>query len=294
MLTFSFLTLFPELLAPFAREAIVGKARERGLIDVQLVNLRDFAGNRHAKVDDTPYGGGAGMVIRVDVAERALASVDTADLNPPDEVILFSPAGQPFTQAVAEELSGKRHLVFLCGRYEGFDARVETRVTRELSIGDFVMMGGEAAAACVLEAVARLVPGVLGDADSHRADSFSSGLLDYPEYTRPLDWEGEAVPDVLRGGNHAAIATWRRQQALARTLARRPDLLASAQLTPQDSAHLLSLGVSAEQLNLWNAPPPPAPKRKRRRPDSAPLSAALPESAPPPDQAQHHDQTNKK
>ncbi|MDB5045318.1 MAG: tRNA ((37)-N1)-methyltransferase TrmD [Deinococcus sp.] len=264
MLTFSFLTLFPELLAPFAREAIVGRTRERGLIDVQLVNLRDFAGNRHAKVDDTPYGGGAGMVIRVDVAERALASLSLPD-GGADEVILFSPAGQPFTQAVAEELSGKRHLVFLCGRYEGFDARVETRVTRELSIGDFVMMGGEAAAACVLEAVARLVPGVIGDAESHRADSFSSGLLDYPEYTRPLDWGGETVPDVLRSGNHAGIAVWRRQQALARTLTRRPDLLASADLTPQDTAHLLTLGVSAEQLAAWNAPPPPVPKRKRRQ-----------------------------
>jgi tRNA (guanine37-N1)-methyltransferase len=287
MLTFSFLTLFPELLAPFASEAIVGKARERGLVDVQLVNLRDFAGNRHAKVDDTPYGGGAGMVIRVDVAERALASVDTADLNPPDEVILFSPAGQPFTQAVAEELSGKRHLVFLCGRYEGFDARVETRVTRELSIGDFVMMGGEAAAACVLEAVARLVPGVLGDAESHRADSFSSGLLDYPEYTRPLDWEGDTVPDVLRGGNHAAIALWRRQEALARTLARRPDLLASAGLTPQDSAHLLSLGVSAEQLATWKAPPPPVAKRKRNR-ASPPLSSdSLLKTTLPEDEASH-------
>lgn len=272
MLTFSFLTLFPELLAPFATEAIVGKARERGLIDVQLVNLRDFAGNRHAKVDDTPYGGGAGMVIRVDVAERALASLPEAD-----EVILFSPAGQPFTQQVAEELSGKRHLAFLCGRYEGFDARVETRVTRELSIGDFVMMGGEAAAACVLEAVARLIPGVLGDADSHRADSFSSGLLDYPEYTRPLEWEGETVPDVLRGGNHAAIATWRRQEAVARTLARRPDLLASADLTPQDSAHLLTLGVPDEQLKAWNAPPPPVPKRKRRRTHAAPLESPSPE-----------------
>lgn len=277
MLTFSFLTLFPELLAPFATEAIVGKARERGLIDVQLVNLRDFAGNRHAKVDDTPYGGGAGMVIRVDVAERALASLDEAD-----EVILFSPAGQTFTQQVAEELSSKRHLAFLCGRYEGFDARVETRVTRELSIGDFVMMGGEAAAACVLEAVARLIPGVLGDADSHRADSFSSGLLDYPEYTRPLEWAGETVPDVLRGGNHAAIAAWRRKEALARTLARRPDLLASADLTPQDSAHLLTLGVPDEQLRGWNAPPPPVAKRKRRR-----THATLPEAplAKPQDQA---------
>ncbi|WP_119674295.1 tRNA (guanosine(37)-N1)-methyltransferase TrmD [Deinococcus sp. RM] len=266
-LTFSFLTLFPELLAPFASEAILGKARERGLVDVRLVNMRDFSQNKHLKVDDTPYGGGAGMVIRVDVAERALAS-----LPPADEVILFSPAGQPFTQAVAEELAGKSHLVFLCGRYEGFDARVEGLVTRELSVGDFVMMGGEAAAACVLEAVARLRPGVLGDADSHRADSFSSGLLDYPEYTRPLEWQAQEVPEVLRGGNHAAIAAWRREQALKRTLTRRPDLLASAPLTPQDSATLLTLGATPDDLKGWGAPPPPPPKKPKRKktPDATP------------------------
>lgn len=266
-LTFSFLTLFPELLAPFASEAILGKARERGLVDVKLVNMRDFSQNKHLKVDDTPYGGGAGMVIRVDVAERALAS-----LPPADEVILFSPAGQPFTQAVAEELATRSHLAFLCGRYEGFDARVEGLVTRELSVGDFVMMGGEAAAACVLEAVARLRPGVLGDADSHRADSFSSGLLDYPEYTRPLAWQAQEVPEVLRGGNHAAIAAWRREQALKRTLARRPDLLASAPLSPQDSAALLTLGATPDDLRAWGAPPAPPPKKvkRRKKPDDTP------------------------
>ena len=267
MLRFTFLTLFPELLRPFAEEAIVGKARERGLIDVELVNLRDFAANKHLKVDDSPYGGGAGMVIRVDVAQRALQSLPAAS-----EVILFSPAGPPLTQALAEELATREHLVFLCGRYEGFDARTESLVTRELSIGDFVMMGGEAAAACVLEAVARLVPGVLGDEDSHRADSFSSGLLDYPEYTRPAEWQGQAVPEVLLSGNHGLVASWRRRQALARTLARRPDLLESAELTPQDSAALLELGAQPSDLNRWHAPPPPRPKRSRRaqRPADAP------------------------
>ena len=260
MLKFSFLTLFPELLRPFADEAIVGKARSRGLIDVELVNMRDYADNKHHKVDDTPYGGGAGMVIRVDVAQRALES-----LPPADEVILFSPAGQPFTQQVAEELAQRRHLVFLCGRYEGFDARTEALVTRELSIGDFVMMGGEAAAACVLEAVARLVPDVLGDAQSHEADSFSSGLLDYPEYTRPAEWQGQNVPEVLSSGNHAAIARWRRREALARTKARRPDLLRSASLSPQDSADLLELGATPAELAEWHAPEPPKPKQKRRK-----------------------------
>jgi len=274
-LTFSFLTLFPELLAPFASEAIVGRAAARGLVAVNLVQLRDFAGNRHAKVDDTPYGGGAGMVIRVDVAERALAS-----LPPADEVILFTPAGEPFTQAVAEELSQKTHLAFLCGRYEGFDARVEGLVTRELSVGDFVMMGGEAAAACVLEAVARLRPLVLGDEASHRADSFSSGLLDYPEYTRPPEWRGEPVPEVLRGGNHGAINRWRREQALARTLARRPDLLPGAALTPQDSAFLLTLGVTPAQLAAWGAPPPPPPKRRRSSKVASPAAGLAGDGAP--------------
>lgn len=259
-LVFSFLTLFPELLEPFASEAIVGKARSRGLIDVNLVNMRDFAGNRHLKVDDTPYGGGAGMVIRVDVAQRALQS-----LPPADEVILFTPAGERFDQRLAEEMSQKNHLVFLCGRYEGFDARVEGLVTRELSLGDFVMMGGEAAAACVLEAVSRLRPGVLGDEESHRDDSFSSGLLDYPEYTRPLDWEGQAVPGVLTSGNHAAIRAWRREQALSRTLARRPDLLNSIVLDPADTVTLTRLGVPAEQLTRWNAPEPPRPRSKKKR-----------------------------
>lgn len=263
MLTFSFLTLFPELLAPFANEAIIGRARGRGLLDVNLVQLRDFADNRHLKVDDTPYGGGAGMVIRVDVAERALAS-----LPPADEVILLTPAGQPFTQAVAEELAGRSHLALLCGRYEGFDARTEALVTRELSVGDFVMMGGEAAAACVLEAVSRLLPGVIGDPESHRADSFSSGVLDYPEYTRPPQWRGQEVPEVLRGGHHGAVALWRREQALRRTLARRPDLLTGAELTPQDTLTLLELGATAEQLRAWNAPAPPPPRRVRRRKNS--------------------------
>ncbi|WP_237724637.1 tRNA (guanosine(37)-N1)-methyltransferase TrmD [Deinococcus alpinitundrae] len=255
------MTLFPELLRPFTQEALLGKARERGVLDYRLIDLRSYAANKHHKVDDTPYGGGAGMVIRVDVVERALTALQAED--PPDEVILLSPAGPRFDQRTAEELSGKRHIALLCGRYEGFDARTDSLVTRELSLGDFVMMGGEAAAACVLEAVGRLVPGVIGDEESHRQDSFSSGLLDYPEYTRPTEWQGQAVPEVLLGGNHAAIEGWRRGQALERTLTRRPDLLPQARLTPQDSAALLALGVSAEQLGDWGAPAPPKAKRKR-------------------------------
>ena len=258
-LTFSVLTLFPDLLRPFTEETLLGKARAQGLLDYRLIDLRDYAGNRHNKVDAPPYGGGAGMVIRVDVAQRALEALPER----PDEIILLSPAGPRFTQVIAEELSRRRHIALLCGRYEGFDARTESLITRELSIGDFVMMGGEAAAACVLEAVGRLVPGVIGDEESHQRDSFSSGLLDYPEYTRPASWQGQDVPAVLIGGNHAATERWRRDQALARTLERRPDLLPQAGLTPQDSAALVELGVSAEQLDAWGAPPPPKPGRRK-------------------------------
>ncbi|GHG05078.1 tRNA (guanine-N(1)-)-methyltransferase [Deinococcus piscis] len=263
-LTFSVLTLFPELLRPFAAEALLGKAQARGLVQVQLRDLRQWSGNRHHKVDDTPYGGGAGMVIRVDVVARALDALRAE--QPVDEVVMLTPAGQTFRQADAEAWAAQGgHWVILCGRYEGFDARVERLVTREVSIGDFVMMGGEAAAACIMEAVARLVPGVLGDQASHEDDSFSSGLLDYPEYTRPPVWEGEGVPEVLQGGHHGAIAGWRRTQALARTLERRPDLLPTAGLTPQDSAELLRLGATPEQLTGWNAPEPPASKPPRRK-----------------------------
>jgi len=260
-LHFSLLTLFPELLRPFTQEALLGRAVTAGLLRFDLHDLREHAGNRWRKVDDSPYGGGAGMVIRVDVVERALAALPER----PDEIILLTPAGARFDQKMAEELSGKRHLALLCGRYEGFDARVEGLVTREISIGDYVMMGGEAAAACIVEAVARLRPGVIGDERSWRDDSYSSGLLDYPEYTRPAEWQGQGVPEVLQSGNHAAITRWRRDRALERTLARRPDLLPSAGLTPEDSAALTELGVSAERLAELGAPPPRVKKQKRHK-----------------------------
>lgn len=252
MITFSILTLFPELLQPFATEAIIGKAQTRKLVGINLINMRDFAGNKHHKVDDTPYGGGAGMVIRADVTQRALASATSE--HSADEVILFTPAGEPLTQNLAEELAARQHLVLLCGRYEGFDARTEGLATREISLGDFVLMGGEAAAACLLEAVTRLIPDVLGDAESHQNDSFSSGLLDYPEYTRPSEWQGHSVPDVLLSGHHGHIEAWRRAQALAKTFVRRPDLLETAELTPTDTEQLIALGATAEQLKLWKAP----------------------------------------
>ncbi len=230
---YTVLTLFPQLLRPWTEEALLGRAVKAGLLTFDVRDLREYAGNRHRQVDDTPYGGGAGMVIRVDVAARALAEVDE-----PDEVILLSPAGEPFTQRLAEQLSQKEHLCLLSGRYEGFDARTEALVTREVSVGDFVMMGGEVAALALIEATARLLPGVLGDAESHAQDSFTTGLLDYPEYTRPPEFDGVKVPDMLLSGHHANVTKWRREQALFRTWQRRPELLEQAELSDEDRAWL--------------------------------------------------------
>jgi tRNA (guanine37-N1)-methyltransferase len=252
---FSVLTLFPQLLAPFAQEAILGKAVQRGLLEIDIFDIRSVTADKHRTVDDTPYGGGAGMVMRVDVVAKALEQVNA------EEIILLTPAGEPFNQKTAEALAQKKHIALLCGRYEGFDARVETLVTRQISLGDFVMMGGEAAAACILEAVARLLPDVLGDAESHQQDSFSSGILDYPEYTRPLEFMGQPVPEVLRGGNHAAIARWRRQEALRRTLEHRPDLLPTG-LMASDAVLLLELGVTEAQVVAWGLE---LPKKKRKK-----------------------------
>ena len=238
-------TLFPQLLAPWTDEALLGRAVAAGHISIDLRDLRAHANNKHNRVDDTPYGGGAGMVIRVDVVARALEEVKASKF-PPDEVILLSPAGEPLTQALVEDLATRQHLCMVAGRYEGFDARVETLVTRELSIGDFVLMGGEVAALALIEATARLVPEVLGDAASHQQDSFTTGLLDYPEYTRPAEFAGSKVPDVLLSGHHARVDAWRREQALKRTLARRPDLLEQAELTPEDKAVLGKSGFPSK------------------------------------------------
>ena len=237
-------TLFPGLITPWTGEALLGKAIERGLIEVRIRDLRSFAGNRHRRVDDTPYGGGAGMVIRVDVAAAAIDEVGS-EARPPDEVILLSPSGTPLTQPLVEELATRNHLCLLAGRYEGFDARVETLVTREVSIGDYVLMGGELAVLALIEATARLLPDVLGDQRSHLEESFTTGLLDHPEYTRPLEYRGLEVPEVLLTGHHANIGRWRRQQALHRTRTRRPDLLARADLSAEDLA-FLDLGTDSD------------------------------------------------
>jgi len=226
---YTILTLFPNLIRPWLEESLIARAIERGLLEVEVRDIREYATDKHRTVDDTPYGGGAGMVMRVDVVVKAIEAA-----GPADEVILLTPAGRTFNQRMAEELASKEHLVLVCGRYEGIDARVEHFVTREVSIGDYVLMGGELGALVLLEATSRLVPGVIKEAQSHQQDSFTQGLLDYPHYTRPPEFRGLVVPEILTSGHHAKIAEWRRRQALLRTKQRRPDLLERAELTAKD------------------------------------------------------------
>ncbi|NMH98888.1 tRNA (guanosine(37)-N1)-methyltransferase TrmD [Pseudonocardia acidicola] len=226
-------TIFPGYLAPL-REALLGRAIDAGLITVAVHDLRRWTHDVHQAVDDAPYGGGPGMVMRPQVWGEALDEVvgpiDAA--MPPPRLIVPTPAGRPFTQALAHEYAAEQRLVFACGRYEGIDQRViDDAAARmpvdEVSIGDYVLVGGEAAVLVIVEAVARLLPGVLGNPASAEQDSFSDGLLEGPAYTRPETWRGRSVPDVLRSGNHGAIARWRRDRSLERTAARRPDLLAA-------------------------------------------------------------------
>lgn len=233
-------TLFPELVDAYRQDAILARAVRAGALEWHTRDLRRFAGTPTGRVDDAPYGGGAGMVIRVDVVAAALDEVRSSS-PPPSETVLLSPAGERVTQRTIEQLARLDHLVLIAGRYEGFDARVESMVDRELSIGDFVLMGGELPALCIVEAVARLLPGVLGDADSHTFDSFTTGLLDHPHYTRPPSYRGMEVPPVLTSGHHARVARWRRDEALRRTLERRPDLLPAASLDDADRATLAAL-----------------------------------------------------
>jgi len=248
MLTFDIVTIFPAMIEQPLAAGIIGRAIARGTLDVKVRDLRDFTTDRHRVVDDVPYGGGPGMVLKPDPIFRALEAIE-AERGAPLTVILTSPQGTRFTQAVAQRLSAAAHLVLLCGRYEGFDDRVSERVSEELSIGDYVLTGGELPALVVLDAVARFVPGVVGDEQSVAADSFSRGLLDFPQYTRPAtirsaSLSGErdlTVPEVLLSGNHAEIRRWRKREALSRTLDRRPDLLDEASLDEEEVEMLREL-----------------------------------------------------
>ena len=223
-------TIFPRLVEAGLAEGVVGRARTSGLIDIAVHNLRDYTTDRHHVVDDVPFGGGPGMVMKPEPFFAALAAIRERR-GTPDAVVLLTPAGVPFTQAGARRLVALGHIVLLCGRYEGIDERVrEVLTTEELSIGDYVLSGGEIPALAVIDAVARLVPGVVGDEQSVAGDSFTRGLLDYPHYTRPAECEGHAVPGVLLSGHHGEIRRWRRNAALERTAERRPELLAAAAL----------------------------------------------------------------
>ena len=224
------ITIFPKMVEAGLAEGVVGRAKTAGVLDIAVHNLRDFTTDKHHVVDDVPFGGGPGMVMKPEPFFAALNAI-RATRGTPGVVALLSPAGERFTQDGAKRLAASGHLVLLCGRYEGIDERVrEALATEEISIGDYVLSGGEVPALAVIDAVARLVPGVVGDDQSVEADSFTRGLLDYPHYTRPAEFEGRKVPDVLLSGHHGEIKKWRREAALARTVDRRPDLLAGAAL----------------------------------------------------------------
>lgn len=218
-------TIFPQMIEPALAEGVIGRARAKGLVDVKARDLRDYTTDRHRVVDDVPFGGGPGMVMKPEPIFRAVEAI-ASERGAPSAVILTTPQGRRFSHAEAVRFSRMERLIILCGRYEGVDERVaEALVTDEISIGDYVLTGGELPALVVVDAVVRLVPGVVGDEASVAADSFVEGLLDCPHYTRPADFRGMTVPDVLLSGHHAEIARWRREQQLARTAQRRPDLL---------------------------------------------------------------------
>ena len=229
-------TLFPEMFAGVFGTSIIGRAAERGILDVHYTNFRDYSTDKHRHVDDTPCGGGAGMVLKPEPLYAAVRDIQekTADCAGRRCTIIFDPAGEAFTQKTAKELAAYEQLILICGHYEGFDARVYDLADRLISVGDFVLTGGEIPAMLVVDATARMLPGVLGDDTSAPTDSFFDVLLGYPQYTRPRVFEGKAVPDVLLSGNHAEIARWRREQSLLRTMRRRPELLPLARLTQED------------------------------------------------------------
>ncbi|MCC7240602.1 MAG: tRNA (guanosine(37)-N1)-methyltransferase TrmD [Acidobacteria bacterium] len=235
---FDVVTIFPEMVDAGLTEGVVGRARERGVVDVVAHDLRDYTTDRHRVVDDVPFGGGPGMVMKPEPFFAAMEAI-IAGRGRPQAVVLLSPAGRRFTQAEAARFAALGHIALLCGRYEGIDERVRERwATDEVSIGDYVLSGGELPALVVIDAVSRLVPGVVGDEQSVEADSFGRGLLDCPHYTRPAEYAGLRVPEVLTSGHHGEIRRWRRQQALRRTLDRRPDLLVTAALDGEERGWL--------------------------------------------------------
>lgn len=228
------LTLFPEMFTGVFNSSILGKAQTKGLVQLEAINFRQYANNKHNTVDDYPYGGGGGMVLKAEPVFTAIEELQ-ATLEEQPRIILMCPQGERYSQKKAEELSGSKHLIFICGHYEGYDERIRQHlVTDEISVGDYVLTGGELPAMTVIDSVVRLLPGVLGNETSAVTDSYSTGLLEYPHYTRPAQFRDWKVPDELLSGHHAKIEQWRREQSLLRTLQRRPDLLETAELTAKE------------------------------------------------------------
>jgi len=261
-------TLFPEMFSGPFDTSIIKKAREKRLLSVDLINIRDFSRNKHHTVDDTPYGGGAGMVMGADAIFEAADRLRDRR-GGIGRFVYMSPAGVPLHQGMVRDFSSESHLVILCGHYEGVDQRVRDRlVTDEVSIGDYVLTGGELPAMVLVDAVARLIPGVLGEAASAEEDSFSDGLLEYPHYTRPRVYRGMEVPEVLLNGHHEQIRLWRRRQSLLQTLASRPELLAGAPLADEDRVILKQAVIDLEKLGL----PEEIGKKQKRRKEGNPES----------------------
>ncbi len=249
---FDILTLFPEMFEGVFSATIIGRAHESGHVEIALHNIRDYAPGKHRVTDDTPYGGGGGMVMKPEPIFNAVEAILGVEVPPEGyqtlltqgypPIILLTPQGRLLKQTVARELSPHERLLLLCGRYEGVDERIRRYLaTDEISIGDYVLSGGEIAAMVLVDVLTRLIPGVLGDPEATAKDSHSEGLLEYPHYTRPAEFRGHPIPDILLSGHHAKLAEWRRQQSLTRTLARRPDLLAPADLSDADRKYLASL-----------------------------------------------------
>jgi tRNA (guanine37-N1)-methyltransferase len=248
MMKVDVLTLFPEMFNGVLGQSILKKAAEKGAVTYNVVNFRDYADNKHQSVDDYPYGGGAGMVLKPQPIFDAVASLsENSTAEGRMRVVLLCPQGERFNQSKAEELAKEDHLIFICGHYEGYDERIrEHLVTDEISIGDYVLTGGELGAMVVIDSVVRLLPEVLGNEESHLKDSFSTGLLEHPHYTRPAEFRGLKVPDVLIGGNHKLVDEWRTKESLRRTFQRRPDLLDAITLTAEQKKWLIEIKKDME------------------------------------------------
>lgn len=246
MPTYEVISVIPEVFEPYMGASILGKSRERGVFDFKAYDLRDWTHDRHRTVDDAPFGGGAGMLMKPEPIFEAVRDIASRGEQTP-RIVFFTPTGTPFTQEVAERLSAEERILFVCGRYEGMDERVYSLADETISVGDYVLTGGELAAMCVIDACVRLLPDALGDEMSSQDESFSEGLLEYAQYTRPADFEGMGVPEVLLSGDHGAVDAWRRRSSLERTARLRPDLLESAELSPEERDYVESIRNASEE-----------------------------------------------